>query len=261
MPLPKRSSLAVLLALLATAPLTGALALDSRPYQATSLSIDGVVGKLIVTVDRSASSITLGATGPTEPLGRVTVKQSGDAVTLVQEQPANSWNNSSDKSKWITVTATVPAGTRFVVDGFVGEGTVGDLAGPLEVDDLYSGTLTVGAVSTAKVDISGSGDVKIGDIERDLKVDIDGSGDVTTGRAPGRVQLRINGSGNITVAAVSGPVETEINGSGDIKLAAGQADTLRVEIAGSGSFTLDGVALAQEISQSGSGKVSITGKR
>jgi len=229
-------------------------AFGPQEFSAERLRIEGVIGKLDVKVT-SGGRVSVAVTGPQEPLSRVSVTNSGDAVVVKQAPPPR--NSRIDEDDYITVTVSVPAGTGLAIDDFIGEGVVGDLNGPLAVEDLTSGNLKVGRVTTATVEISGSGDLVLGDVERDLSIGIDGSGNVTTGRTTGKTSLEINGSGEIEVASVEGPVSAEINGSGDIVIKGGTADPLAVSIAGSGDIQLDGVATSQTISQSGSGNVRI----
>jgi hypothetical protein len=235
-----------------------AFAFGPQSYNASAVKIDGVYGKLDVTV-ANTDKVTVEVTGPEKRVAEVSVNTSGG--TLVIEQ-----NNSRDGRTWrgnddqIQVNVRLPAGTALEIDDFIGDGKVGDLRGPLEVDDIVSGSLTIGHVTTAKLSVSGSGKIKVGDIDRSLVVEIDGSGSVTTGSTQGEVKLEINGSGDIDIARVNGPVATSVNGSGDINLRAGIADPLAASISGSGQVTLDGVARNQAINNNGSGTVKITGR-
>lgn len=238
-----------------------ALAFGPQDYTARGISVDGVVGTLDVTVIPGPGPVTVAISGPEARIDRVSVRQDGDRVVLEQDNSDRRTWRDSDRDLWIAVKVTLPAGSGLTVEDFIGEGRVGDLRGPLAVDDMTSGTLTVGDVTTASLDVSGSGDITVGAISGDLAVDINGSGKVKTGPTAGAVTLEIDGSGDIEIASVSGPVAAEINGSGDIALRGGRADPLSVSIAGSGDLTLDGTAGSQSISQSGSGKVTITGRR
>lgn len=236
-----------------------ALAFGPQDFSAREVTIDGIVGRLEVRVDSGASKVTASVSGPERWLDKVTVKLDGDDLHIVQKDHPRErfWR---DKDDWVTVQLTVPAGTKLDIDDFSGEGTVGDLRGALSIDGMSSGRLTVGRVTTAKVSIDGSGDVSLGDVDRDVDVEINGSGSVKTGRTAGKADLEINGSGAIDLANANGPINAEINGSGDINIHGGVADPLAVEINGSGSVLMDGVARNQNIEQSGSGKVRITGK-
>lgn len=236
-----------------------ALAFGPQDYAVHEVTLRELVGRLDVKVDSTATKVTASVTGPQRWVDRVTVEKDGDEL-VIHEQDGPRERSWKSKDDWVTVTLTVPAGTKLAIDGFSGEGDVGDLRGILAVEGMNSGKLKVGRVSTASISIDGSGEVKLGDVDRDIGVEINGSGSVLTGRTAGKTELEINGSGEVTLAAANGPINAEINGSGDIKIQAGVADPLAVEINGSGSLLLDGVARSQSIEQSGSGTVKVTGK-
>lgn len=252
---PKNLLLATALCLL---PLP-AFAFGPQSYDAKAVKIDGVYGQLDVIVANGTDKVSVEVTGPEKRLAEVSVNTSGGTLVIEQKQKRDGqgWRGKDDQ---IRVTIRLPAGTGLEIEDFIGDGTVGDLRGPLEVDDIVSGELTVGHVSTAKLSVSGSGKIKVGDIDRGLDVEINGSGSVATGKTQGEVKLEINGSGDIDIARVNGPVAANVNGSGDINLRAGTADPLAASIAGSGEVTLDGVARNQAVNNNGSGTVKVTGR-
>lgn len=250
---------------LAAAPLMAAfIALTAVPAHAATvgpqtlhgrtLELRGLVANVDVKVSSSAKDITVSADGPDDQVGRLTFHDEGEKALVKQEHRHHEHLNDED---FMTVTVTLPAGTSLAVDDFVGRVTAGDLNAALAVEDLHSGTITVGHVREASLEVSGSGDINLGDIDKALSVEISGSGKVRTGKTGGTVSMQINGSGNVDIAAVNGAVSAEIHGSGNVAIHAGKADPLVVEIAGSGDFTLDGSAAHQSISQSGSGRVHI----
>ncbi|OYQ32608.1 hypothetical protein CHU95_17670 [Niveispirillum lacus] len=248
-----------LLATVLTLTALPALAFGPQDFTAKEVTVSGVVGRLTVKVDSSASRVTASVTGPERWVSLVTVRLDGNDLIINQRESARNWRT-SDEDDWIDVQITVPVGTKLEIDEFTGEGTVGDLRGAFSIDGMNSGRLSVGHVSTANVGIDGSGDVVLGDIDRDLSLEINGSGSISTGRTAGNTALGINGSGEITLGQANGPINAEINGSGDIRIKSGVADPLAVEINGSGSLLLDGIARNQSVEQSGSGSVKVTGR-
>lgn len=236
-----------------------ALAFGPQEFTAKEVSVQGLVGYLTVKVDSSVSKVTAKVDGPSKWVDQVKVRLDGNDLIIEQEDSPRDrrWR---DKDDWVTVEVTVPTGTKLEIDSFTGEGTVGDLRAPFSVDGMNSGKLNVGRVSTAQIAIDGSGEIIVGDIDRDVEVEINGSGSVTTGRTAGKANMEINGSGDISLAYANGLVKAEINGSGDINVRGGVADPLDVQINGSGSVVMDGVAKNQSIEQSGSGSVRVTGK-
>ncbi len=236
-----------------------ALAFGPQDYAATAVTVKGVVGRLSVNVDSGASQVTASVTGPERWVALVDVRQDGSELVIRQKESSRPWRT-SDKDDWIDVQITVPVGTRLEIDEFTGEGFVGDLRGALAIDGMNSGSLSVGHVSTASVGIDGSGEVVLGDVDRDVNLEINGSGSIATGRTTGNTALEINGSGEITLDHANGPINAEINGSGNILIKSGLADPLAVEINGSGSLLLDGVARNQNVERAGSGGVQVTGR-
>lgn len=249
----------LLLATALTLTALPALAFGPQDFSAKEVSVEGLVGRLDVKVDSNASKVTASVSGPARWVEMVEVRQEGGDLVIRQKEASRErrWREQDD---WVTVQITVPVGTKLDIDDFSGEGTVGDLRGAFAVDSMNSGKLSVGHVATATIGIDGSGDVVLGDVDRDIDLEINGSGSIVTGRTAGKTELAINGSGEISVAHANGPINAEINGSGDIRIQSGVADPLAVEINGSGSLLLDGVARNQSVEQSGSGRVKITGR-
>ncbi|TWB45223.1 GIN domain-containing protein [Nitrospirillum pindoramense] len=223
-----------------------------------TLELEGLVAHVEITVSPSAKEITVTATGDDDQVNRLSFHSEGDKAKVEQEHRHHEHYSDRDFMK---VSVTLPAGTALSVDDFVGDLTAGDLNADLAVADLHSGSITVGRVQAAALDVTGSGDITVGDVAKAVSVEIKGSGKVRTGKTSGAVSLEISGSGNVDMASVNGAVSAEIHGSGNVTIHAGKADPLSVDIAGSGDFTLDGVATNQSISQHGSGQVHIRNGR
>ncbi|GAM99193.1 hypothetical protein U91I_02838 [alpha proteobacterium U9-1i] len=99
-----------------------------------------------------------------------------------------------------------------------GSVAINGLTGPLESSGAGSGSIEVrgGSITTATVDLAGSGDVTISAPVQRLEASIVGSGDVDVNAAVGEVDAEIAGSGNVTVQSVTGNVRKQIMGSGDV---------------------------------------------
>ncbi len=123
------------------------------------------------------------------------------------------------------------AGSAEVTVGAVAEGADVDLAGSgsveiaslngeLTTDGAGSGNVRVlaGAVTTANIDMAGSGDVDIAASVQTLRVSMVGSGDVDVTNTVGDIEAEIAGSGNVTAQAVTGNVRKEIFGPGDVRV-------------------------------------------
>ncbi len=252
-----------------------ASAFETRSFPARAVAIDGVYGTVTVSVDPGAREVTVSASGSPKWLPEFTAERSGDTLRLVQKDRPRQMRG-DDKANQIDVRVTVPAGTALTLSDQIGDATVGDLDGPFTLESLNSGEVTVGRVTTATLNITGSGDVIVaatggdavaaimgsGDVRIDrvggaLNARIMGSGDIATGPVTGGVNAAIFGSGDIAVASMAGTAEARISGSGDIDLGSGRADTLTVEINGSGDVTFAGSVGSQTVRNTGSGSVRI----
>jgi hypothetical protein len=123
------------------------------------------------------------------------------------------------------------AGSGDITTGAIAEGanidiagsgtvTVGSLTGSLAADGAGSGNVSVqaGAITTADVDLAGSGDVDIVASVQSLNVSIVGSGDVSVEGAVGDIDAEIAGSGGVSATSVTGSVRKEVWGSGDVQV-------------------------------------------
>ncbi|MGE0830403.1 MAG: DUF2807 domain-containing protein [Hyphomonadaceae bacterium] len=116
--------------------------------------------------------------------------------------------------------ASIGAVSESLVLDLAGSGgvTAASLRGALETQIAGSASAVVngGAVTTAELDIAGSGEIRIrAPVER-LEADIAGSGDIIVAGAVGAVDASLAGSGDVRVASVSGPVSKSVIGSGDV---------------------------------------------
>lgn len=100
---------------------------------------------------------------------------------------------------------------------------IGDVAGALEADISGDADLRVGKAAMADIDIAGSGDVALGEID-------------------GMLDVSIAGSGTVRGARLDGPLTARIAGSGAVMIQAGRADSLKATIDGSGLVSFEGTA-------------------
>ena len=250
-----------------------ALALDgpfSQSYPASSLVLVNLAGKVEVAVGGSGISVQI--SGRPDELQAITVGSNGSTVRI--ESNRHHRRIDGDAQDFAHFKIVVPRGADLTIDGVVGEAEIGDVGGRLK---LNAGALDgrIGNVSTADLQLSGSGDLGLGDVASKLDLNISGSGSLDAGNVDsadieiagsGDVSLKdirhglsakIAGSGDIGVASVNGPVTAEIAGSGDISISRGRADPLKVSIVGSGDFDFGGEAVNPDVSIYGSGGVRI----
>lgn len=148
------------------------------------------------------------------------------------------------------------------------------LDGPLDLDACYvygeagavesavlgvlSGSrLIVGDVATGlEIDVSGDADVKTGKAAT-VDVDIAGSGDVILGDVEGMLDVSIAGSGAVRATRLEGPLMTRIAGSGSVAIAMGKADQMKAIIDGSGTVEIKGLAVDPELRLYGSSEIRL----
>jgi hypothetical protein len=253
--------------------------LPTQTFTAKSLRVDGLVGALDIQVS-AGPQMTYTLSGQAEAIKDVTAVVEGDVLVIDQKDPKSSWfmwfqwNSGDWDGNRIKVALTVPTGTPIDIDGIVGDVTIGDINGPLEFD-LAAADATIGAVTTAKIDAAGAGEIKIKSVQGALDLDVAGSGDIEVGTAgsvnidiagsgelkvgtiAGSLSVDIAGSGDVVIDSVAGPVDFTSAGSGDVVIKNGKATPLKIDIMGSGSFDFGGEAVDPDISVAGSGQIKI----
>ena len=172
------------------------------------------------------------------------------------------------------ITAHVPLDARIATGGAVwgeigstrslalqttgcGDWTAGRVRGALGVQAVGSGDVRAADVGIAHVQLSGSGDVSMGQVAGGADVALNGSGDVQTGPVGGPLQVALSGSGDVTVAGVNAPVRAQIASSGDVRIHGGRAPQVQVNVSGSGDFDFGGEAGSLQASVAGSGDVHV----
>jgi Putative auto-transporter adhesin, head GIN domain len=117
-------------------------------------------------------------------------------------------------------------------------GRFGAVTDQLSLSLAGSAAALVGPSARARVAIAGDGYAAIGPVDRGVEIAIAGHGFVRTG-------------------PVSGPVRVAIQGNGLVDMGAGQAENLRVAIAGDGHVRFAGDAGAVSVAIAGSGLVEV----
>ncbi len=117
------------------------------------------------------------------------------------------------------VIASVTDGADIDIAGS-GTVTITSLNGPLTADGAGSGNVSIqgGAVTMAKIDLAGSGQVDIAASVQRLEVSIVGSGGVDIAGEVGDIEAEIAGSGSVNARAVTGNIRKEVLGSGDVRV-------------------------------------------
>ncbi|MEQ8177156.1 MAG: hypothetical protein RIC52_05315 [Amphiplicatus sp.] len=138
--------------------------------------------------------------------------------------------------------------------GDMGEAVIGIIDGSrLVVGDIGAGL---------EIDVSGDADIRTGSASI-VDVDIAGTGDVVLGEIDGMLDVSIAGSGSVRGSRLDGPLTARIAGSGVVAIQGGRAEKLRAFIDGSGAVFFDGAAVRPELKLYGSSEVhmaSVSGR-
>lgn len=244
-----------LLAILAGAPALAA----PRDFTADSVRVENIVGTVQVTVDPAARSVTAEVTGQPHWVDTVRLDQAGGTLSVVQE--AQSRRGRLDKDDMVTVLLTLPPGTALAMGNLVGEARVGDLDGPLRLQGSGAAEVEVGRVASAELDLSGAGDVTLGEVRGRLRGSLSGAGSVEVGPVRGEVRLDVSGFGDVEVEAVQGPVTVQLSGVGDVHIKGGHTPMLVASASGVGNVRFDGTADDYRADHSGLGSIRINGKK
>jgi hypothetical protein len=257
-----------------------------QTYDARALKLDSVVGTVRIDV-KDNGPMAIQVSGMPDRVKRVHVSSSGGTLKVESEMVGSVWDwrhwfdfrGVNSNPGQLQIHIAVPRGSAVDVEETAGNVTIGNTMGPLKfevqgytessvgnvtsakLDMAGSGKLTVGNVyGPAEIDSAGSGNIRIGDVAR-IKADIAGSGSIAVGAVNGPIDVDIAGSGDFSAGTVRGGVKTSIAGSGSVTIAGGEADPFKVEIMGSGNVSFGGMAVNPKIEAMGSGSVRIKAYR
>ncbi len=157
------------------------------------------------------------------------------------------------KNSEISVRAGDVGGAAIEVSG-CGDIIIGNVKNSLELNGSGSGDFMARDVGKdALVDISGSGDVKLGRVGNFLSLNLSGSGDSEVGDIQGRANVDVSGSGNVEIASAK-ELQLQASGSGDIKVKGGKG-AINARLSGSGDIEYRGTAVNPVVRSYGSGEV------
>ncbi|MFZ2970934.1 MAG: DUF2807 domain-containing protein [Minisyncoccia bacterium] len=136
---------------------------------------------------------------------------SGNSITI------GSGSMSENETK---ITIGVPKGTSIKISKICGQTKIGNTEGSLQVNIAGGNKVNAGNVKDATINMQGSGDVDIQEINGNLTVQIAGSGDVNVkrGKAP-MLNVNITGSGDARYGGKAENANLSVIGSGDINVA------------------------------------------
>lgn len=177
----------------------------------------------------------------------------------------------------VDLDISVPRGTPLLVNNFTGDLTVdGNLAAPARLE-LANGEMKLGGLESARVRITQSGSVSIGDVKGVAGVQLSGDGEVRLGHV-GTAAVELNGNGSVQMTSVNEGLAVSMPGPGDIRvemlagdlaaaipgpgtltIGGGQADSLAVGVTGPGTVDFNGKAKDPRVLMTGPGRVSLAG--
>ena len=104
-----------------------------------------------------------------------------------------------------------------------------------------------------KVEVDGSGRVRVEGGRGDTELELEGSGEIRWAGEAAELEVEIEGSGDVALAGKATKLDVEVRGSGDVNASALAARDVSVEIEGSGDVAVhvDGGTLRAEVSGSG----------
>jgi hypothetical protein len=98
-----------------------------------------------------------------------------------------------------------------------GKTTIGDVAGDLRIEIAGAGHVAAHNAASVRADIAGSGDAAFGTVANGVNVEIAGAGDFSALRVNGPVKVDIAGSGTVKIAdGYANPLHVSIIGAGDL---------------------------------------------
>lgn len=133
-------------------------------------------------------------------------------------------------------------------------------AGSLNADIAGAGDISLGAIARgAELDISGAGNITIASLTGDFTVDSAGASDITIqGGSITTADIDMAGTGDIDIAAPVQTLNAQIMGVGHVDVA-GTVGDMDVDIAGPGSVTVQAVTGSMRQDIAGPGSVRVTG--
>lgn len=171
----------------------------------------------------AAESVSLDLSGcGTASLGDITGDLDVDLSGSGHVQAGTAHHVKADVAGSGRVTlGTVSDGADLDVAGS-GDIAIASLTGSLNSDGAGSGNVEVngGALTSAEIDLAGSGGVNIHAPVQRLTVSILGSGDVDVEGVVGDLSAEIAGSGSVSASSVTGSIDREVLGSGQINVGA-----------------------------------------
>ncbi|MBE7210270.1 MAG: DUF2807 domain-containing protein [Gluconacetobacter diazotrophicus] len=245
-------------------PVSGPIVIDIRCADGLHLTTDGG---------------TAAAAGPNMARATATGENAQDALGRLEARP-DGIGGDCGREQGSAVTIALPPGHPMTIvqnaDGDISGDRFGDA---MTVRVTGSGNVKLERVGDLQVEIGGSGDVAVDEMEGNLaatirasgdlsiggggihalSAEIEGSGDLSTGTASvGPTALRVDGSSTVTIREVAGPLDAHVRGSGEVTMQQVEAEVATLELKGSGTIAVRGGRIGRlDASRQGSGTLQV----
>lgn len=175
-----------------------------------SMTVIGGGGRTIIQTGRgrtvfSGGNIVIGGSNVmSNVFGR------GNVTTVV--------TNGGDENA-VQVIVKVPQGAPVSVNHVLGNVVIGDSNGPLTAN-VQSRSVYAGRITSAQLNVQGSGDIRIKEVNGIVTAQVQGSGDIEIERGTlPSLTATVQGSGDINVGGSATTASLTVMGSGDIRVA------------------------------------------
>jgi hypothetical protein len=134
-------------------------------FDADALRVSDLAGSLHVEVT-GVSRISVTARWPSDALKRLDIMTREGTLVIDQDRGLGWIRIFGLRDRNVDVTVRIPQGIPVSIDDLVGELYVGDIDAPIDINGHITGG-QVGDVTSAAVALSGSSDLKFGDVSGD----------------------------------------------------------------------------------------------
>lgn len=158
----------------------------------------------------------------------------------------------------------VPANVSVKVRDVFGDIDGGDFQNNFDLECSSVSDIRLGKILTSTIRATGSGDIRIGNVQGDLEVDMSSVGNVDVGTVFGSLTADVSGTGDLYVEAVNGgDVSIDLSSVGSVTIDGGSFNHLEVESNGTGDVTVNGSAASANLESNSVGSIdveSVTGR-
>lgn len=147
----------------------------------------------------------------------ISVTSAGSSIVVVNGVEVSSGSSvlrvtGNTNAPAIALTARVPHGTALSILSQQFEVSIGDVSGPVELQTTADATL--GAVSSAKLHVSGNGSVDVASVSQEVAINAAGNAQIRIDRGVSPM-VRVRAEGNADVAVEVEAIDADVSASGN----------------------------------------------